>query len=256
MSILARTRKQSENKKLFAAVCAPRLAGKTTLAGTLPGRTLLLQVAVLESGCKSAVALAKQLGNDLAVLTVASLKEWEDIIDELSKDKDFDNVYVDGLTALNEIIYRDPKTQALKRGGDGFKAYAHIGDTTDQILTALKGLTYPEVNVKPKNVFVTVALKVENEGGVTDVKLEVKGKVSVTSITKLGEAVLTVVPPMKTEHGTTQHQLLTKSDGVWPGRVDGLLADQNPGAIEPASLTTLLELMETVKSSEKLVSVK
>ncbi len=152
-------------------------------------------------------------------------------------------MYVDGLTAINEVVYRDPKTQALKNK-DSFKAYALIGDTTDRILTDLKRLTYQDANAKAKNVFITVALKVENEGGVTDVKLEVKGKVSVTSITKLGEAVLTIVPPTKTEDGTTQHSLLTKSDGVWPGRVDGLLADQNPGVIEPANLTTFLKLIE------------
>lgn len=244
MSILARIKKQESEgaKKLFAAVCAPRLVGKTTLGGTLPGKTLLLQVAVLESGCKSAQALAEQLDNDLVVLSVGSQDEWEAIIEELSKDTVFDNVYVDGLTAINEIIFRDPKTQALKNR-DSFKGYALIGETTDRILTDLKRLTYPSANAKAKNVFVTVALKVENEGGVTDVKLEVKGKVSVTSITKLAEAVLTIVPPIKTENGITPHRLLTKSDGVWPGRVDGLLESQNPGHIEPANLTTFLELL-------------
>jgi hypothetical protein len=242
--ILARVKKQTAegDKKLFAAVCAPRLVGKTTLAGTLPGKTLLLQVAVLESGCKSAQALAEQLGNDLTVLSVATLDEWEAIIDELSKDKEFDNVYVDGLTAINEVIFRDPKTQALKNR-DSFKGYALIGETTDGILTELKRLTYQADNAKAKNVFVTVALKVESDNGVNDVKLEVKGKVSVTSITKLAEAVLTVVPPVKTESGTTPHTLLTKSDGVWPGRVDGLLESQNPGVVSPANLTTFLNLL-------------
>lgn len=244
MNILARVKKQTEDgdKKLFAAVCAPRLVGKTTLAGTLPGKTLLLQVAVLESGCKSAVALAEQLGNDLTVLSIASLAEWEAVIDELSKDETFDNVYVDGLTAINEVVFRDPKTQKLKNA-DSFKGYALIGETTDRILTDLKRLTYPTQNAKAKNVFVTVALKVENEGGVTDVKLEVKGKVSVTSITKLGEAVLTILPPVKTEDGVAPHSLLTKSDGVWPGRVDGLLEHQNPGVISPANLTAFLKLL-------------
>lgn len=244
MSILARVKKQAEGggKKLFAAVCAPRLVGKTTLAGTLPGRTLLLQVAVLESGCKSAIALAADLGNDLTVLSVGTLAEWEAIIEELSRDEEFDNVYVDGLTAINEVIFRDPKTQKLKNA-DSFKGYALIGETTDRILTDLKRLTYIEGNARAKNVFVTVALKVENDGGVTDVKLEVKGKVSVTSITKLSEAVLTVLPPVATEEGTTPHSLLTKSDGVWPGRVDGLLESQNPGVISPANLTAFLNLL-------------
>lgn len=248
MSILARVKKQDAEggKRLFAAVCAPRLVGKTTLAGTLPGKTLLLQVAVLESGSKSAQALATQLGNDLTVLSIGTLPEWEDVIAELAKDTEFDNIYVDGLTAINEVIFRDPKATAL-RNKDGFKGYALIGETTDRILTDLKRLTYASGAAKPKNVFVTVALKVENEGGVTDVKLEVKGKVSVTSITKLAEAVLTVVPPVKTEGGVTPHSLLTKSDGVWPGRVDGLLESQNPGTIAPANLTTFLNLIGGIK---------
>ena len=53
-------------KRLFCVVAGPRLGGKTTIAGTLPGKTLLLQAAVLESGSRSALKLARERGNKVA----------------------------------------------------------------------------------------------------------------------------------------------------------------------------------------------
>jgi hypothetical protein len=243
--VLARVNHQDEEdgKKLFATVCAPRLAGKTTLAGTLPGKTLLLQVAVRESGSRSAKKLANRLGNDLTIQTLHSLEEWTKKLAELAQDETYDNIYVDGVSALNEVVYADPKT-VRAMNSDPRKGYKLIGDEMDALLMTIKGLTYPSRCKKPKNVFMTVALKIESDEGVTDVKLEVKGKMSVSSITKLGEAVLTVVAPVKTETGTTKHKLLTQTDGFWPGRVDGLLDDENPGIIEPADLGALLKLID------------
>ena len=74
MSVLSRLIAQkAEDKKLFAVVAARRLGGKTTLAGTLPGTTLMLQAAVLESGSNSAKQLAEQRGNKLVVASFTSL---------------------------------------------------------------------------------------------------------------------------------------------------------------------------------------
>jgi hypothetical protein len=71
-----------------------------------------------------------------------------------------------------------------------------------------------------------------------------KGKVSLESLTKLAEAVITILPPGKTEDGAVNRRLLTLNDGLWPGRIDGLLDHQNPGIIEPADLGALLKLID------------
>lgn len=245
MSILSRLKEQKggAGKKIFGVVAGPRLGGKTTLAGTLPGRTLLLQSAVLESGSDSAKALATRNKNELFTANFSSVKELSALIKELTTDTDFDNVYVDGLSALTEMKLREPNIQLIlkKNVWDG---YRELGQEIQDVLLTLKELTYSEKATKPKNVFVTCALKIEHDtnGNVKDVSLETKGNLAVTAVTKLGEVVVTVLPPQRTEGGETPHKLITRTTDWWPGRIDGLLKEDNPGEISPADLSKLLKL--------------
>lgn len=245
MSILQRLKKQEAEptKAMFGIVAGPRLGGKTTLAGTLPGRTLLLQASVLESGSGSARALAAESGAQLDVLNFTSVEELQAIIAELRKDTDFDNVYVDGLSAITEMKDRDPAVVIAKKKVV-WDAFRMIGEAATETILGLKELTYSDKAAKPKNVFLTCALKVKHDtnGNVNEVELEAKGNMAVSAITKLGEAVLTVLPPVTTESGTTGHRLVTKTEGFWPGRIDGLLSKDNPGLIEPADLSKVLGL--------------
>jgi hypothetical protein len=244
VSILAKIKaaKKVENKKLFAVVASKRLGGKTTAAGTLPGRTLLLQAAVLESGSESAQKLASNKGNELHVVNFMNVNELIQYAEELLKDEDFDNVYIDGVTAITEQLTSDPKIAAIikKNVWDG---YAAVGAGVTDVMLALKKLTYSEHTKKPKNVFVTCSLTTKNDanGNITDVELEAKGRVAVSQITKLGEAVITIVK-VQTENGEVR-SLLTKSQGHWPGRIDGILDDENPGLIEEADLSQVLALV-------------
>jgi len=247
MSILQRLKDQqsTEEKKLFAIIAGPRLGGKSSLAGTLPGRTLMLQVAVLESGSKSAKALAEQRGNQIDVLNFSTRTELLEIIQELATDKEYDSIYVDGLSALGDLIVKEPKIIA-KMKSDNWAAFREIGELTTETILKLKELTYPSKTAKPKAVFLTCALKIRQDkaGVIVDVDLETKGNVAVSQVTKLGEAVLTVLPPLKTEQGDTGHRLITKTEDVWPGRIDGILAERNPGVIAPADLAMVLKLRE------------
>lgn len=244
MSILARLNAQAASgpKKLFCVVAGPRLGGKTTLAGTLPGATLLLQAAVLESGCESARQLSASYddGRTLDVLSFESVEELLTICEEASDDKTYDHIYVDGLSAITELKYAEPRIKALLKK-DNWAAFREIGEAASESLEALKRLTY---GADGKNVFVTIALRIEQKSATApvDVILEAKGQVAVTAVTKLGEAVVTILPPMQTEAGETPYRLLTKNEDNWPGRVDGLLAHQNPGVLEPADLGALLKL--------------
>jgi len=243
-SILERLKKREATgpKALFAVIAGPRLGGKTSLAGTLPGKTLLLQATVFESGCESAKALAAQNGNQLEVLNFSSREELNEIAKELATDTEFDHVYVDGLSALTDLIFREPKI-AMKMKSDNWAAFRELGEAVTDTILRLKELTYSEKAKKPKNVLLTCALavKLDKNGSVVDVSLEAKGNVAVTQITKLGEAVLTVAQ-VSGEGGVLQRRLITKSTEIWPGRIDGLLDSTNPGSMEP-DLNQVLKLV-------------
>jgi hypothetical protein len=246
-SILNRLKEnQPKPKKLFGIIAAPRLGGKTTTIGTLPGRTLLMQSEVRESGSESAKALAAQLGHKLDVLNFSSLGELFEILTELKDDTEFDNVAVDGLSAITEMKYEDPKMRELIKR-DNWAAFREIGDTATSVIMALKALTYSESAAKPKNTFLTVALslKQDKNGEVVDVSLDVKGNVATSAVTKFGEAVLTILPPSG-PRGEGDYKLLTRTMDVWPARVDGVLRENNPGVIEPADLRKVLELRGVV----------
>ncbi len=248
MSVLARLKKASapEGKRIFGVVAGPRLGGKSSLAGTLPGRTLMLQAAVLESGSESAKALAERCGNEIDVVNFSTTEELMEVIKELKSDDSYDNVYVDGLSALSDLRLREPKLAALLKK-DNWAAFRELGDSLTETILALKELTYASKVTKAKNVWITCALKIKQDknGAIVDVELECKGNVGVTSITKFGEAVVTVLPPIPVEGGgDTGHRLITKTTEVWPGRIDGLLADSNPGEVTPADLSKVLQLRE------------
>ena len=245
MSILDRVNKQKDaapaGKKLFGVVAGPRLGGKSTLAATLPGKTLMLQAAVLESGSKSAEKLAAELGHDLSILTFNTLAELDEYIKDLKVDEYFDNVYVDGLSALTELKYGDPAVVRRMKANvwDGYK---DIGDYAGAVIMELKALTYPGIAKNPKNVFITCALsiKLDKAGGIADVGLETRGNMAVTAITKLGEAVVTVMN-VPGENGV-ERRLITQTQEWWPGRIDGVLDDANPGTL-PADLSLVLKLI-------------
>jgi hypothetical protein len=248
MSILERIKKSAPPPKgLFAVVAGCRLAGKSSLAGTLPGKTIMLQATVLESGSESAKAMAARNKHELTVLNFNTVDELNAIIKELEVDETFNNVYVDGLSAITELLTVQPKIAVVMKG-NVWEGYRLLGEQATDIILALKKLTYGE---KAKNVFLTCAMKVKSDNGTVDVELETRGRMAVTAVTKYGEAVLTMLPPQRTETGETGYRLLTRSDEIWPGRIDGLLRDENPGIIEPADLSTVLALRNNLKKGNK-----
>jgi len=225
------------SKRLFGVVAGPRLGGKTTIAGTLPGKTVLLQAAVLESGSRSAVALAKRLGNDLEVRSFTDLQHLRSEVEKVAA-SNADNIFIDGFSAINDMRWSSSEIQAAYKKNQ-WEGYNKHGQDMKALLEWIKMFTY-EPN--GKHIWMTAALKVKTEGGTTDVELEAKGKMAVTEITKLGEAVVTVML-VPGETGM-KRILLTKQYENWPGRIDGVLDDANPGVIEP-NLGHVLQLLES-----------
>ena len=72
--------------------------------------------------------------------------------------------------------------------------------------------------------------------------IEIAPSVLPVDLAKLGEAVVTVLPATRGENGTEiPNRLITKTQDWWPGRIDGLLSDENPGEL-PADLSKVLAL--------------
>jgi hypothetical protein len=232
--------REEMSKKLFGVVAGPRLSGKTTLAGTLPGKTLLLQAEVYESGAGSAVALAKKNGHDLDIVEFSNLQQLRAQISELAGDEVYDNIYVDGVSAITEMKSREADCVAATKKNE-WAGYRILGEQVLDLVFELKNLTYPKNASKAKNVFATLAIKVKDTGGVTDLVFESVGNMAVTGLTKLGEAVLTLVQE-PTEDGGYHRVLVTSTKDHWPGRIDGLLDEDNPGVIEP-DLSKVLNLI-------------
>ncbi len=225
------------SKKLFVVIAGPRLGGKTTTAGTLPGKTHLLQAAVLESGSRSAQKLAKRLGNELVVETFADLVDFWPKLHKAANDKSVDHIYIDGFSALHELRWNSDDIQKCHKNNT-FQAYDIQGTDMVRLLRRVKEYSYGHCNV-----FLTCALKVEMVGAQPEAKLDVKGKMSTSELTRIGESVVTVVE-VATDKGLKRVMYTTTTD-CWPGRVDGLLPDENPGTIEPPDLGALLKLLET-----------
>jgi hypothetical protein len=129
------------------------------------------------------VALAKELGNDLSVLTFESATELAQILKELLTDDNFDNVAIDSLSAVTELLYRTPEVVRMttKNVWDGFRL---IGDKSTEIIMQAKALTYASMTTKPKNVWMLCAIDATHDaqGNINEVKLVSKGNMAVSIV--------------------------------------------------------------------------
>jgi len=185
------------------------------------------------------MALAKRNGHSLSVEDFTSLLDLRAKLEVLKADPTLDHIYIDGYTAINDMRWRSADIQSSFKANP-FTAYGRHGDDMTALVQWVK-----EGTESSKNVFLTCALKASKSTGgtVVDVELECKGQMAVTAITKMGEAVVTVLQ-VNTESGP-QRMLVTRSFDSWPGRIDGLLDDGNPGMIAP-DLSIVLQLSKGI----------
>jgi hypothetical protein len=223
MSLKSRI-KQHKQTGIYGIVAGERLSGKTTLAGTLPGKTLLLQAELLETASESAEQLAKELGNTIDTVEFSSLGDFLELLKEAEKSS-YDNVYVDGISAISDMINNSRDIQAqLKK--DNWGAFREIGAQLTEAQLACKSF----VADTGKNLFMTLALKPKRDsnGNLTDLDPVVKGQVALEAIKKLAPVVL-AVRVQHDENGNMYRELLTKSEGIYPARIDTVLDHNNPG---------------------------
>lgn len=237
MSIKEKLANKNKQSAIFAIVGGLRLGGKSSIAGTLTGKTLMLQAAELETGSSSALALAEEKGNTLDVVSFESFTDLLSILGD-SDIEDYDNVYIDGLSAINEMRFSQEDVQRAKKK-NVWDAYGILAEDMRKVLRTAKRITYKGST----NVFITLAYKptIDANGNISLLKPDVKGNVTMSEIQRLAPTVL-AVRAVFDEDGTLVRQLLTKSDDVYPARVDTLLDHNNPGVLD-ADLSLVVNLI-------------
>lgn len=240
MGIINDMKKQDKETGIFAVVAGARTSGKSTIPGTLPGKTLMLQASVLETGSKSALGLAKELGNDLTVLSFDTVQQLGEYLED-SDLKKFDNLYIDGLSAITEQLYADPAIgKVLKKNvWDGFR---EIWEQATRVLLTTKKLS------QDINVFFSLAIKEkwDRDGNLIAIEPEIKGNATMGEVKKLCPTILyTIGNAYDDEDGKThvKRQLVTGYMGVYAARIDSLLDHQNPGIMD-ADLGKVIALIK------------
>lgn len=238
-SLLDKLKKQKQQSSGFmAAIGGARLSGKSTLAGTLPGSTLVIQPAGIEAGNTSPMELAKKLGNKLDLIEVENHGQLFEVLQDTGLLK-YDNIYVDGISAFTEMVYSSPEfaTKTAKNKWDGFD---YIKDQSGQLVLACKELAEKH----DKNVFITYSLKekTDENGNVASVEMDAKGNATKTIVEGRSPNVVAAVAVTK-EDGSLVRGLITKNKGPYVARLGNLLDEDNPGKIIPADLSTLLTII-------------
>jgi energy-coupling factor transporter ATP-binding protein EcfA2 len=247
LSILAKLRAETEApSKPYILVMGKSTSGKSTLCGTLSGRTLFLEVKGKEFGGQSAAAMARSRGNQVDVVTLGSVKEFLALAEELKLDMEYDNVVLDSYSALTFLIADEPEVEQVIVGkkGNTFQAFDKIRFDTAKVHRAISDLTYATVAKKPKVVVCTVAFDVKQDGNgaPADLLIVQKGRASYQEYTRSAPTIVTLAA-QNTETGL-KRVMLTANAGIYLGRVNGLLDSANPKIMEP-DLAALLTLMES-----------
>lgn len=238
--------KRQASKGFFAAIGGTRTSGKSTLAGTLPGKTLLLQPAGVEAGNVSPVEKAKELGNELDMIVFDKFTGAFEILQDPAI-MDYDNIYVDGISGFTDLVYQSPE---FNRKGvkNKFEAFDFLKDQSVQLIVACKKLAEDH----NKNTFVTYALtkKFDSAGVEIGVEMVAKGNATKDLVEgKGGNLVIAVAIPVTGEDGKTriERKLVTKNFGPYTARLGDLLDHQNPGVID-ANLAELLRVAGRITS--------
>ena len=119
--------------------------------------------------------------------------------------------------------------------------YRELGDSLKRFLLLAKGVS------KVKNVILTMALDVKynTDGAPVEAKPAMKGNITTNEVTRLCPVVLSLTSEYD-DDGELVRKLLTKGDGVLPGRIDSILDEDNPSEL-PADLSKVFDLIKGKK---------
>lgn len=242
MSLIQRLLQQrAERKGFFCAVGGVRLAGKSTVAGTLPGSTIIIQPRGIEAGNMSPVRLGQQRGNQVDLIEFGSHNEIFEILDDESI-LEYDNVYIDGISAFTELVYGSG-TFAAKSKKNKWDGFDYIKDQSTQLVTKAKELA----ETHDKNVFLTYALKPKYDanGIATSVEMVAKGNASKDLVEGKCPNVVAIYPAPVEGQDEPLRKLLTNNNGPYVARLGDMLDTDNPKVLD-ADLGELLKIVNRV----------
>ena len=225
MSLPNRIEEDKKNAGMFICLAGPRFGGKTTALGTLKGKTLVIDIADEEAGSLGAITMSKRLNNPLDVVKG---RDCSDVISLMREavTLDYENIAIDGLSALTEVEIAKPAVRRLLKGQTSrWDAYRIVGEEVTKLIKEAKQLT-----TSSNKIFIlTVALKekVDAEGHVISTDIEAQGNVAEARVR--GKCPFYVVA-RRTEdtEGNPIRIIQTKDDGIYGARLDGILEQDNP----------------------------
>ncbi len=253
LSIQERIDAHKEGSGLFCVVQGARFSGKTTLVGTLPGKTLLVQAAKVETNSRSARKLASDLGNDLSICKFVDLDDLIDIIEKFKTSDLWDHLYIDGMSAISDMLYDRDDIQKLLAAGKSDKtwgAYRLLGSELVKFILGCKDV----VDTTAKNIFVTLATKEKknSDGEVIEMQIACKGNVGIETINKVCPNVLPL-RRIEDEEGESVRQMIIRTHDVYEARIDGILDTntQIPAVLGNPSLDSFLKLAKAAMKNKK-----
>lgn len=135
-----------ENLRISALIYGKSGAGKTTLASTLEGKTLIISA---ESGLLSLQDF------DIDFVTVTNMNELHEILIKLESGMDYKNVFVDSITEIGQLLV----TELQKKYPDRKDSFPLWGDYSAIIRKIIKRFR----DLSPYDVFITALDKVETD---------------------------------------------------------------------------------------------
>jgi len=225
MSLDKRKKLSQKDKGNLVFVAGPRFGGKTTALGTLPGKTLLLEISSKESGSLGAVNMARKLDNQLDVVETVDCDDVETLVEAAIK-QGYNNIAIDGLSALSVVEQEKPKVKAMlnSKGNAVFEGWRIMGTRLTDMLQHLKDTA----RSNQVNVVLTVALyeKADKED-VMHTHLELKGNMAEGFIKGMCPYFV-VSRQARNADGKLVRVIQTYDDGMFNARLDGVFDDDNP----------------------------
>ena len=153
MAIRKTSTKEVTSERAYMLIAGDSGIGKTSLAKTLDGNTLIISA---ESG------LLSLKGSDIDVWELENFQDFREALLEVSN-TDYDNIYIDSLTEIMELLVDD-----MKGKYEGFKLWGEYTDTAIKVLKYLRDL-------KGFNIYFTCLTKQEKDGMVLVDKFDFSG---------------------------------------------------------------------------------
>ncbi len=120
--------------------------GKTTLAKTLKGKTIIISA---ESG------LLSLQGNDIDYISISSINDLRETITFLNKENDYENLFIDSLTEISRIVLDEMQAEFPDKS-DSLKMFGKYSQIMRKVIITFR-------DFEQYNVIMTALPKVDKD---------------------------------------------------------------------------------------------